>query len=264
MSGSHRCVAYANDAQLRDAAAQFLAEGLAQGERVSYFGWGGRDALRERLGDVDGLYDSGAAQLAPFENHFRADEAPDPLALRAFWADLTDAALAAGFTALRAGADTPVWRRARPQRTEFMRGERLVDRYRLDHPFSLLCAFDSSVLSQEGLDEIASIHATADGVSPPFHLHACSSAAFSLQGEVDSLSARLFERVLSTVSTADQRREVTIDASGLVFIDHQSLAVLEAHGRHLNAMVVLQDPPSVASVVARLLDLQHVHLDGER
>jgi hypothetical protein len=66
------------------------------------------------------------------------------------------------------------------------------------------------------------------------------------------------------MGTGGEAGAIVIDASGLRFIDHQSLAVLEAHGRRLGAEVVLQDPPSVAWVVARMLDLQHVRLAGER
>ena len=267
MSADHRYVAYGDDSDLRVAAAEFLSEGPTLGARVGYFGWGGLDELRDRLGGlagVDALL-GGSAQITSLDQHFRADEVPDPVALRAFWAHATDAALDAGFSALRVVADTTPWVGAGRERAVFLRGEHLVDRYGLDHPFALLCACDASALTDDALAEIACVHPSARGLSPPFHLHACPGADLALGGEVDAFCVPLMERVLAAVAEGEAGRDVVIDAARLGFLDHQGLLALDAHGERAGLRaVVLRHAPPMARIVVELLNLRHVRVEAAR
>jgi len=269
MSAEHWCLAYAGEGSLRTATDDFLSAGVALGQQVGYFGWGGDDGLRGRLSGVAGgdeLVRRGAARITSLDEHFRRDEPPDPLTLVAFWAKATDAALDAGFSALRAVADTTPWAELDPaQRTVFLRGEHLVDRYRLDHPFTLICACDASTVDGDALAETACIHPFAQGVSTPFHLHAIEDADFALHGEIDAFALPLLQRTLSSVPHLDGQRELVFDADDLAFIDHSSLIALNQHAERSGAAaVVLRDASRTSAKLVTLLDLRRIRVEEPR
>jgi anti-anti-sigma regulatory factor len=267
MSSDHLYMPYAEDSELRTASAGFLSDGLALGERVGYFGWGRGEALRDRangLAGLDELIRSGTAQVTSLDDHFRR-EAPDPIKLVTFWSDATDAALLAGFTALRVVTDTTPWAAAGRQRPAFLRGEHLVDRYRLDNPFSQLCAGNTSILDEDALAEVACIHPSTVGVVTPFHLRAIVGADFALDGEIDAFAAPLLERVVSAVRDGEASPQLIIDASGLAFVEHRSLLALERHAEQarLSAVVVRKGSPAVQRLVD-LLDLRRIRVEAAR
>jgi len=269
VSANHWCLAYAEESGLRTAAVGFLSEGLLRGQQVGYVGWGGDDELRGRLqgiGDVAELMRQGAARVTSFDEQFRRDEAPEPAQLVSFWSEATDAALAGGFTALRAVADTTPWAGLQhEQRTRFLRGEHLVDRYRLDHPFTLLCAVDTSTLTGDALAETACVHPHAEGVSTAFHLHATEDADFALHGEIDAFDVPLLERVLDAAPHVEGNGEVVVDAAGLDFIEHRSLFALEGHAERngLRAMV-LRNASGTVVRLSELLHLRRVRVETPR
>jgi anti-anti-sigma regulatory factor len=263
----HPYVALADEAELQRAVTGFLSEGLAQSERVGYFGWGRSDALRGRvsgIGGVEELFGRGAVQVRSLEERFQRDEVPDPSTLVSFWAEATHAALEAGFTALRVVTDTTPWAEKRPQRDEFLCTERFVDRYRLDHPFSQLCVGSSEVLSEDAVAEVACIHASSVAGEVPFHLHAALDADLALDGEVDAFAAPLLERVVDCVRRGDPSSEVVIDAAGLTFISHQSLIVLERHAERSNTTVTMRGSSRGAQHLAELLGLNRVRVEPAR
>ena len=269
MSANHWCLAYAEESGLRAAVAGFLSEGLLGGQQVGYVGWGGDDELRGRLegiGDVEELTRRGAARVTSFAERFRRGEAPEPAKLLSFWSDATDAALAAGFTALRAVADTTPWAGlGHEQRARFLRGEQLVDRYRLDHPLTLLCAVDTSTLTGDALAETACVHPFAEGVFTPFHLHATEDADFALHGEIDAYDVALLERVLDSVPPGEGDGEVVVDAAGLDFIGHRSLFALERHAeRSGRRAVVLRNASGAVVRLSELLDLRRLRVETTR
>src|SRR3712207_8129683 len=100
VSTPHPYVAYASDSEMRTAADRVRSEGLASGQQVGYFGWGRRDALRDRLGGPaasDELLRRGAVRVTSLDEHFGTEEPPDPTSLVAFWSEATESALTAGF-----------------------------------------------------------------------------------------------------------------------------------------------------------------------
>lgn len=261
----HPYVALSDEAELERAAAGFLAEGLSQGERVGYFGWGGSDSLRVRvsgIGGVDELFGRGVVQVRSLDEWFRRDEVPDPSSLVSFWAEATNAAMEAGFTALRVVTDTTPWAEKRPQRDAFLCTERFVDRYRLDHRFAQLCVGSRDVLSDDAVAEVACIHASSVGGEVPFHLHAALDADLALDGEADAFAAPLLERVVNCVRCGDSNTELVIDAAGLKFISHQSLLVLERHAERSNTTTVtLRGTSRSARQVVDLLGLKRVRVE---
>jgi hypothetical protein len=269
MTAVHGCVAYGEESELWAVTAGFLSEGLSLGQQVGYFGWGDGDALRcglSGLAGADELVERGAARAASLEEYFRRDEPPEPGRLVEFWSAATDAALQAGFAGVRVVADTTPWADLDPaRRTVFLRGEQLVDRYRLEQPFTLLCACDASTLAGDALAETACIHPFAEGVLTPFHLHAGEAADLALHGEIDGFAVPLLERVLDSVPLVDPAGGLVIDAAGLVFIEHRSLLALERHAERLGlAAVVLRTTCRTAGELAELLDLRRVRVEGPR
>jgi anti-anti-sigma regulatory factor len=266
MTADHPYVAYAEGSELRTAAAGFLSDGLNLGQRVGYFGWGGSDALRDRangLAGLDELIRGGTAHVVSLDDHFNRDVAPEPAALVAFWSAATDAAVLAGFTALRVVTDTTPWVQPDKERPGFLRADHLVDRYRLDHPFAQLCAGDSTILDDDALAEIACIHPSSEGVSVPFHVHATLGADLALDGELDAFMVSLLERVISSVQGKGATEELVLDVKGLAFVEHRSLLALQRHAEESGVRsVLLRNPSRVAGRMVELLDLSRVHVEA--
>jgi hypothetical protein len=266
MTREHWCVAYHDDADLGAATSRYLSEGLGQGDQVGFYGWSTVEDLRaplSALGDVDALIGAGAARVGSLAERFRPDEPPDPAALVAYWADATEAALAAGYSGFRVVADTTPWAGLRhDHRAVFLQGEQLLNRYRHRKPFTLICACDASALPADALAETASIHPLTEGVSTPFCLYAADAADFALQGEIDALGVPLLERVLDSMPASDAGDRLVIDASGLHFIEHRSLLTLERHAERCGlSALVLRGAPRVAGRMTGLLDLRRVQLE---
>jgi anti-anti-sigma regulatory factor len=265
MSREHPYLAFAEGSELGAAAAAFLSEGLAVGQQVGFFGWGTSDGLRAQangLAGLDELIRRGTAHVTSLDEHFRRETVPDPAALVGFWSAATDAALLAGFTALRVVTDTTPWAQPDRQRPLFLRGEHLVDRYRLDHPFLQLCAGDATILDAAALAEMACIHPSSEGVSVPFRLHATVGADFALDGELDASGVSLLERVITSVEHGEGPPELVLDVSGLAFVDHRSLLALQHHAEQSDVTsVLLRNPSRIAGRLVELLDLSRVHVE---
>jgi anti-anti-sigma regulatory factor len=268
VAADHPYLAFPQRSVLRIAAAGFLSEGVTLGQQVGYFGWGGSDGLRDQangLAGLDGLISRGAAHVTSLDDHFRRDQAPPPASLVTFWSDATEAALLAGFTALRVVTDTTPWAEGSKQRPVFLRGEHLVDRYRLDHPFNQLCAGDSTILDDDALAETVCIHPSSEGFSSPFHLRAAIDADFALDGEIDALTAGLLERVVGWVREGEASPQLIIDARGLAFVEHRSLLALERYAERTGvAAVLVRDASRTAQRLVGLLGLRRVRVETPR
>jgi anti-anti-sigma regulatory factor len=263
MPADHACLTYVEEAEWRRAALGFLSGDTGRDEQVGYFGWGGPERLLTRLPELGGdRLRTGAARVTSFDQHFGPDVAPDPTGLVAFWSEATAAALAAGFSALRAVADTTPWLREPGPRAGMLRGDHLVDRYVLDHPLRLLCVCDASRLDDDALAEITCVHCQVEGTSAPFHLCASDRADLVLRGEIDAFDAPLLRRVLALVHQ-EPVDELVIDATDVGFFDHRTLLALERHADRTGATsIVLRTPRPLSRQLTDLLDLQHVRVEA--
>jgi hypothetical protein len=171
----------------------------------------GRGALEVR--DVAGMYtETGDGQVDAY--------------VEATWQAVAD-----GFTGLRVAADVTDFVVDEDDRHDFVRYEHAVDRLIAQGlPFTALCAYDLDRLGP-AFDEVACVHPLTHGATCTFGFHAVRESALALTGEVDTLSARAFVQALDRL-LAGRGRPVTIDCSGLRFIDHRSvLAMDEAAAR---------------------------------
>jgi anti-anti-sigma regulatory factor len=266
MSDHHSCVVYDDEPQLVGAMVGYLTEGLGRGEQVGYFGWGEQANLRARLhalGDLDELGARGAVLVSSLDAHYRRDTVPDSATRRAFWSDATSRALAAGFSGLRVVTETTPWLARPEQRSVFLQGEQALTGYGIDHPFKMMCSCDHVVLDNEGLTELLAIHASTAGRSAPFRLHPEAGADVRLEGEVDTLTAGVFERLLAALPPTGPR--LVVDATALAFIEHNSLLVLERQARRAGwDEIVLQGASPLVAHLIDLLDLDRIRVEGPR
>lgn len=111
-------------------------------------------------------------------------------------------------------------------------------------------------MTDDALTELASVQPAARGVDASFHLLASDTADLTLTGEVDSISADVFGRVLSRLLVGADADRIVIDSAGLRFIDHHGLLAIETAAGA--ATIELRDGPPIAGRVVELLELDRV------
>jgi anti-anti-sigma regulatory factor len=264
MPSKHPCVTYGHDDELRTVITGLLAEDLKPDQQIGYFGWGDHRRLVADLRAITRTeaWRAGAHHTTSLDEKFDRYAPPDPDSMVAFWDDARRSAQAAGFSSLRAVMDTTPWLTDVESRTTFLEGDHLVDRYCLEHPFSLICVCDARRLDRGALQEITSIHATAHGPSAPFHLHATTGADFALTGEVDTFSVPVLDRLFTILDGGISSKQLVIDATGLEFVNHAALLTLERHAERMGLdNVVLFTTNWAATRLAMLLNLRHVRVE---
>src|SRR5215210_159177 len=261
----HPCVSAVRGADVSAVAVRLLSDGLTGDEQLGYFGWGAHRDLIDRLPTLfDGATArEGAVRVTSLAERFDRSAPPDPDALVALWADATDAAVAAGFTGLRAVMDTTPWLTAPDGRAQLMRGDHLLDGYCLDHPLTVICVCDAGVLDAGTVAEITSLHAVVDGPSAPFHLHAAVGADFALSGEIDTFDSPVLERVLSILDLGASKTKVVFDASRLGFVNHRALLALDRHAERMGVdEVVIRTSSTSAHRLSGIVDFDRVRVDA--
>jgi hypothetical protein len=262
----HVCWAYDEQAELRDRSLEFLADGLALGERVCYVASGPAQALLDdvrSLADADGLLRPGALRVAPLEDTYGRHSVVDPGEQVAAYAAATEEALADGFTGFRIVAEATALVRTGEQRCVFARYEHLVDRYMSAHPFSALCAYDRQVLGADAIEEIACLHPTVRAGTGHFRLHASDRAAAALAGEIDVTAHELLPAALERCGPQPSGARLVFDASGLRFIDHRALFALRDYAARFGAVAVLHTHGPVPRRLVDILGIEGVEVEDQ-
>jgi anti-anti-sigma regulatory factor len=247
----HACWAYDSDAGRAAAAAAWLTDGLASGQRAIYVADAPVDALTEELASVparDEAIERGALVVAETRTMYDLSVPIDAATQLRAYAAAVDEAIAAGFAGIRVAADiTPLV--ADPgRRHAHLHWEQVADRYLTERPLAPLCLFDRRRIT--AFPEIEHIHPLAGPDAPPFSLHAVSPRRSALVGEIDTVTADALAAAIATVPDGDR----TLSAADLRFVDahaawllEQALARRRAEGRPL----ALHDaPPLVRGVWA--------------
>jgi len=258
----HLCWAFDEFDEFRSRAVEFLADGLARGQRVWCVADGATSALWDGLRNLDETNQArgpGAVQVRSLGDRYSTGAVVEPDAQVQAYAAATEDALAAGFTGLRVAAEATPLVRTPEQLDAFARYEHLVDRYMTSQPFSALCAYNRAELGEETIAQLACLHPA--GSAAPFRLHACAHAAAALSGALDLTSHALLALALRRADLRPTGGELVIDATDLNFIDHQSLLALAEHARRRNAKVVLQTGLTSAARLSELLELKDLRVE---
>jgi anti-anti-sigma regulatory factor len=262
----HLCRAYAAAEDPLAPTIDFLAEGIALGQRILYVGDGSREELTGHLAPLAGieeLLDRGAAEVVSLGGRYLAGSGSvvDVDAQVAGYTAATAVAVAAGFGGLRAAADVTTLVATPEQRDAFARYEHRIDRAMRAMPFSAMCLYGRGVLGDEAVAELACMHPLlADEVSP-FRVFAGDRHDLAVGGEVDTLSAPAFARAVARAVPDVASGRLVIDASELRFIDHHGLDAIDRLGCAHGAAVVLRDAPAMTARLAALLDLVAVEVE---
>ncbi|WP_410588323.1 MEDS domain-containing protein [Amycolatopsis sp. lyj-23] len=262
----HVCRGYRRRGEFVAHAQEFLAEGLAAGERVLYVARGDEAALVGQLRAdercEEGL-ERGAVQVASVDATYTTGAVVDPAGQVELYAAATSAALAAGFTGLRVAADATSLVRTPAQLDAFARYEHLVDHYMAGHPMSAMCGYDLGELGDDVVAQLACMHPTAYEGGAHFHLHAHTpdGSAAALEGDLDLESRGLWPLALERAGLRSEGGTIAIDATGLDFVDHRSLIALAGYAERHATTVVLRTRLSTPARLVELLDLPALRVE---
>lgn len=242
---------------------EFLADGIALGQRVRYVATGRVEQHMEMLRGLARLGGGrrDAVQAVSLEAMYRTGAVVEPAAQVRAYAAATDEAVADGFTGLRVAADATPLAREPEQLEAFTRYEHLVDRYMTRRPFAAMCAYDSAELGATAVTQLACMHPVATVDSTPFRLHATADADAALSGELDMASRTVFPVALERIGAGTHDGELVVDASGLTFIDQHSLLALDGFARRRGVTVVLRDGWPGAVRLIEILEIRHVRVE---
>jgi hypothetical protein len=250
---AHVCFAYDDPAVFAAAAADFLAEGQANGERLWFVAPHRPPAV------------PGSARFVAVGDAYPSGTVVDPAAQAAEYAAALDAALAAGYAGLRVAAEATSLVRTAAQLAAFTRYEHLADRLICTTAFAAMCAYDRRVLDDEAIEELAAMHARTNA-EVPFQLVACPPAdgQAALAGELDLSADTLLDKALDRAHLRPRDGELILNASGLRFADHRALVQLDRYADQRGATLVLRSAAGAVGRLAGLLDLPRLRVEVAR
>lgn len=260
----HLCWIYDGHGSFLNEAVQFLAEGVRLGQQIAYVGDHSLEQLRAHLaglGDVDALVASGQFSVLSIAAVYEPVRDADAVAQAEVYATAVANAMANGFDGLRVAADATSLVRSRNGLDEFARYEHVVDRLMADGlRFSAMCGYDGSVLDASAAHELASIHPLTGGTDPTFAMFALDDDVVAAVGEIDAMNADTFGTTVRRILAAHNGDAVTVDGSGLAFIDHNGLRALDGAAAAAGVRVRLVGAPSVAMRLSTIVPLAHVEV----
>ncbi len=259
---AHTCWSFDDPAVFERHALDYLAAGLAAGERVWFVAAGAAGDLARRMagGGASGAaftaaLHGGAASVVGLGAAYATGVVVEPAAQVAAYAAATEQALADGFAGLRVAADATALVRTPAQLDAFARYEHLVDRYMRTVPFSAVCGYDRGELGDRAVATLACLHPETNA-DVPFRLHACAPAdgCAALSGELDASTHELLAAALEHADLRPVDGELLFAGDRLRFADHRSLLLLREHARRLGADAVLRTGLPVLARLAALID----------
>ena len=246
-------------------AGEYIADGLRHHQLVAYVGEANTERLQAELDAMpqltglpgrDEIAVFSAADYYPFVPGTDVLDAEE--AVLRYLAAARDA-VARGYTGFRAAVDATSVARTAEQREALTEVEFLVDRQMAVLPFSALCAHDITELGAAAA-EVLCLHPFVNDVAVRFQVFADPVAAMSfvLTGELDAANRSTFATTLERIWPLSQADILHIDATGLSFIDHRSLMVIDGVARRHRQSVALHTAAPVASRLIELLELSAV------
>jgi ABC-type transporter Mla MlaB component len=234
---NHVCWPYQHHGQFRDAAIQYVSDGLLLGERVvCVVDDDDVDAL-VGLGHVVGHGSPTAhdpalqfMSLSEAEGQMSPGRPEDRLA---FYDAAVRQALADGYSGLRVLAEVTGLLVDPDRRPDQVSWEHLADEYMASNDgLSAMCAYRTDLLGSDAVADVACVHPVVreDEASNGFRLF-FESDRLALAGTVDCFNADRLTRTLERSHV--QRDQLTLDLGLLDFIDVQGVLVIANWGRRL-------------------------------
>ena len=211
------CWIYDDDTDFDAAVREFLAGGMARGERVLGVGERVLEGLRTARG-LDELIERGDVETLTLAEVYEAAGPFRPEAQLAYYDDATRRAVDAGYRGLRVIAEVSGLATDPVLRPELVRWEQMADRFAAHGSgFSALCAYRAD-LGPEALADVSSVHplVRADGEPSTFALFA-EDGRLVLAGSVDACSSDRLGRILATAPITGD--DVVLDLAALEFVD---------------------------------------------
>ena len=262
----HLCWIYDGHTSFLAEAVEFLAEGVRLGQRISYVGDHSLEQLRPylaRLGDVDALVAAGQFSVLSIAAVYEPVRYADAVAQAEVYAAAVANAMAAGFDGLRVAADATSLVESRDGLDEFARYEHVVDRLMAEGlRFSAMCGYDGSVLDASAAHELASIHPLTGGTDPTFAIFAVGDGVVAAVGEIDAMNASTFGTTVERILAVHPSDIVTLDGSGLAFIDHNGLLALDRAAASKGVRLRLVGAPGVAIRLSTIVRFAHLEVSG--
>ena len=236
--GDHACWAYDPERGFGGVAAQFLAEGVALGERVLFVGEGDTAQLVRELDSLpgrDALLSSGQLRVQPMSEVYLGNGGLDPRAQAELFAAAGAAALEDGYTGLRVAGDLTRLV-GDPAHWEDVRAyEIVIDSVIAAHPLTGMCGYAAPTVPRDRLRPLAALHGIrhVDGDTLTF-VARVRGGVLVLAGEVDTGCADDLDEVLAGVGQL-AGGPVTVDLEGLDFVDVGATRTLARFATELRA-----------------------------
>jgi anti-anti-sigma factor len=268
-SCSHVGWGYADRAEFRTRAFEYLIDGVAAGQRIEFVGCGAVEALRAELAgftggavvDHDVVLDQSAVRVASVNEVYAfvgTTRVVDPVRSVAARVAAAEDALAAGYTGLRAVVDATALAGTVVQRTAYARYEYLLDQQSSVVPLATVCAYDLAELGSGAVAEMACLHPLTSRGASEFRLYADEGANFALAGEIDFSCAALLGETLGRVLPPESGSELVVNARDLEFIDQRALLVFDRCVAERGIRMVMHTPRKTVARVAEAIGLEHV------
>jgi ABC-type transporter Mla MlaB component len=253
-AADHLCWVYDDDATFDAAVRQFLAGGLARGERLLCVGERVIDSVWADGAPVDGvesLLADGRLELLTVAQAYAATGRFAPERQLAFYDAATRRAVADGYRGLRVVAEITALAADAASRADLVRWEHLADEFMAHGSgMSAMCAYRGD-LPADALSDVASVHPlvhAGQGV-PSFRLF-FDEASLALAGSVDTFDADRLATLLD--STPVEGPVVTLDLTFLEFIDGAGCRVLARWARELATRSIVLDLRRAPRIVQRM------------
>ena len=219
--GDHLCWSYDETRPFGEAAAEFIQEGVALGERALYTAHGTAAELTDQLAGLpgrDALLSSGQLVVRSLTDVFGDRGRIDPDAQARVLNEAAAAAVAAGWSGLRVAGDLTELVRD-PGRWEDMRAyEIAADAVVAANPLTGMCGYAVSGLPADRLRPLVALHRIQHYGPFPRFAASVRDGVVALAGEIDCDSAHDLGQVLVGVHER-ARGPVTVDLQALDFLD---------------------------------------------
>jgi hypothetical protein len=256
-TSDHVCWIYDDDAAFDRAVQEFLAGGLARGERLLCVGERVIESLRDVAlspGEVESLVADGTLELQTLAQAYEAAGPFLPEDQLSYYDTATRRAIDAGYRGLRVIAEVSTLAADPVTRSELVRWEHVADGYISSGAgFTAMCAYDGR-LPREALADVATVHPLVHdaGDAPGFRIF-FDDDRIVLAGSVDSFTADRLSRVLAASPLG--ARGAVLDLQLTEFLDVAACRALARWARSLHERGLALEIRSAAPLLQRMWQL---------